>query len=262
MARYNVHRSTTSGFTPSAANRIAQPTGTSYTDTGLAATTYYYKVTAEDPTGNVGPVSNEASAVVTNPPPVGLVAGYGFDEGTGTTAADSSGRGNTGTLANGTTWAFGRFGTAASFDGVNDWVTAADAASLDLTTGMTLEAWVMPTVNTGWRSVVFKEGSSDLVYGMYMSTDTNFPTGEAQIGATIRYGEGPDHGAREHLVTPHGDLRRHHPADLPERRPRGLAGGVGQHLRPRPARCGSAATTSSRSTSPAASTRCASTTAR
>ena len=33
VVRYNVHRSTTPGFTPSAANRIAQPTGTSYTDT-------------------------------------------------------------------------------------------------------------------------------------------------------------------------------------------------------------------------------------
>ena len=34
--RYNVHRSTTAGFTPSTANRIAQPTGTSYIDSGLA----------------------------------------------------------------------------------------------------------------------------------------------------------------------------------------------------------------------------------
>ena len=64
VARYNVHRSTTAGFTPSAANRIAQPSGTSYTDTGLAAGTYYYKVTAEDAAGNVGPASNEASATV------------------------------------------------------------------------------------------------------------------------------------------------------------------------------------------------------
>ena len=46
--------STTSGFTPSTANRIAQPTGRSYTDTGLAAGTYFYKVTAEDAAGNVG----------------------------------------------------------------------------------------------------------------------------------------------------------------------------------------------------------------
>ena len=65
VVRYNVHRGTSSGFTPSAANRIAQPTGTSYTDTGLAAGTYFYKVTAEDAAGNVGPASNEASATAT-----------------------------------------------------------------------------------------------------------------------------------------------------------------------------------------------------
>ena len=52
------------GFTPSVANRIAQPTGTSYNDTVLAAGTYYYRVAAEDAAGNVGPASNEASATV------------------------------------------------------------------------------------------------------------------------------------------------------------------------------------------------------
>ncbi|MET0564661.1 MAG: galactose oxidase-like domain-containing protein, partial [Gaiellaceae bacterium] len=41
VARYNVYRSTTPGFTPGAGNRIAQPSGTSYSDTGLAAGTYY-----------------------------------------------------------------------------------------------------------------------------------------------------------------------------------------------------------------------------
>ena len=61
VARYNVHRSTSPGFTPSAANRIAQPTGTSYTDTPSGGT-YYYKVTAEDAAGNVSAASNEASA--------------------------------------------------------------------------------------------------------------------------------------------------------------------------------------------------------
>ena len=73
----------------------------------------------------------------------GLVGAYSFDAGSGTSAADSSGSANTGTLS-GATWAAGKNGNALSFDGVNDWVTIADSASLDLTSGMTLEAWVKP----------------------------------------------------------------------------------------------------------------------
>ena len=60
VVRYNVHRSTSPGFTPALANRVGQPTGTSYTDS-VAAGTYYYKVTAEDAAGNVGAPSNEAA---------------------------------------------------------------------------------------------------------------------------------------------------------------------------------------------------------
>ena len=66
VARYNVHRGTTAGFTPTTGNRIAQPTGTSYTDSGLAAGTYYYRVTAADAAGNVSPASNEATATATS----------------------------------------------------------------------------------------------------------------------------------------------------------------------------------------------------
>ena len=40
--------------------------------------------------------------------------------------------------------AAGRFGRAITFDGSNDEVVVPDAASLDLTTAMTLEAWVNP----------------------------------------------------------------------------------------------------------------------
>ena len=46
----------------------------------------------------------------------------------GTQAADASGRGNHGTISGATRAAAGRFGGALSFDGVNDWVTVADAA--------------------------------------------------------------------------------------------------------------------------------------
>ncbi len=77
VARYNVHRSSTPGFTPTASNRVGQVTTTSFTESGLAAGTWYYKVTAEDAVGNIGPPSEEAQAVVTvdsSPPsaPTGL----------------------------------------------------------------------------------------------------------------------------------------------------------------------------------------------
>ena len=87
--------------------------------------------------------SRQASAA-----PSGLVAAYGFDEGSGTTVTDASGNGNTGTVS-GATWATaGKYGKALQFNGTSAVVTIPDAASLHLTTGMTLEAWVNPsTVN-------------------------------------------------------------------------------------------------------------------
>lgn len=262
--RYNVHRATSSGFIPSAANRIAQPTGTSYTDAGLTPGTYYYVVTAEDAAGNVSTPSNEAggtafsdttpptvtiaapengavvsgsvtvtatatdnqgvagarfqvdganlgnedttapysyswdtrtvpnglhvltavardaagnqtisvsvTVIVSNatpPPTTGLAAAYAFKEASGTTTADSSGNNNTGTLAGATRTTAGQTGAALSFDGVNDRINVNDSNSLDLTSGMTLEAWVHPTVGSGYRTVALKERSGGLVYALY-----------------------------------------------------------------------------------------------
>ena len=281
VARYNVHRSTVAGFTPALANRIAQPTGTSYVDSGLAAGTYYYKVTAEDTAGQIGPASNQATAVVpadvppsvnvtspsagatvsgtititanasddvqvagvqfrvdgvnvgaedtsapystswstttvangsrqitavardsagqtttsasvtvtvsntAPPPPTGLVAAYSFNAGAGTTLADVSGSGNRGTIS-GATWSTpGKNGGALQFDGVDDLVTVADAASLDLTTGMTLEAWVFPTALTDWRTVILKEQPGQLVYALYANTDTGRASGHVFVGGDL-----------------------------------------------------------------------------
>jgi hypothetical protein len=60
---YNVYQSTTSGFTPSSSNQIASGvTGTSFSATGLAAsTTYFYAVEAADSAGSSA-ASGEASA--------------------------------------------------------------------------------------------------------------------------------------------------------------------------------------------------------
>jgi len=62
ITSYNLYASTTSGFTPSAANLIASTTGTTYSDPNLApSTTYYYVVEAVDAEG-VSLASNSASA--------------------------------------------------------------------------------------------------------------------------------------------------------------------------------------------------------
>ena len=65
VAHYNVYRSTTGGFTPSAPNKVGESTTTSYVDSGLAAGDYYYRVRAEDAAGNVGAASAEAHATAT-----------------------------------------------------------------------------------------------------------------------------------------------------------------------------------------------------
>ena len=267
VQRYNVHRSTTPGFTPTSANRIAQPTGTSYSDTGLSAGTYHYVVTAEDQAGNIGPPSNQATGTAaadttaptvtvtapaggttvsasvsvtasaadnvgvsgvqfrvdganldaedttapysvtwnttsagngahtltavardgaanattsagvvvtvsntTPPPATGLVAAYAFDEPLGTSVTDASGMNNTGTISGATRLAAGKNGAALTFDGVNDSVSVPDANSLDLTTAMTLEAWVKPAAQSDWRTLILKETSGNLVYALYSSS--------------------------------------------------------------------------------------------
>jgi len=86
----------------------------------------------------------------------GLVAAYGFDEGSGTGTGDVSGNHNNG-VVNGATWTpNGHFGKALSF-GSGARVTVNDAASLHLSSGMTLEAWVNPnSLNGSWMNLVFK----------------------------------------------------------------------------------------------------------
>ena len=62
-------------------------------------------------------------------------------------------------------------------------MTAADANSLDLTNGMTLEAWVNPNaLGTTWRTVVFKEQPGGMVYSLYGNQNTSRPVGQVYIG--------------------------------------------------------------------------------
>ena len=162
---------------------ISSATGTSFTFTGLACgTSYTLAVDAFDAAGNRSTrpsVSASTQACPASPP----VAAYSFDAATGTSLTDNSGSGNTGTISGATWTGAGKSGGALAFDGVNDIVTIADKASLDLTTGMTLEAWVRPTANSTWRTVVTKETSGNLTYGLFSNSDTPQPSAIVSIGS-------------------------------------------------------------------------------
>ena len=72
--------------------------------------------------------------------------------------ADATGVGHTGTLVGATWTTSGKYGNALTFNGTSARVTVSDAADLDLTAGLTLEAWVYPTTaQSGWRTILHKE---------------------------------------------------------------------------------------------------------
>jgi hypothetical protein len=120
------------------------------------------------------------SPTPTATPAPGLVAAYGFNEGSGTVVNDASGNGNNGTI-NGATWTTsGKYGNALNFNGTNALVTINNAASLQLTTGMTLEAWVYPTVSGPWWGDVIYKGN-DNYYLEGTSDNSGFPA----MGATL-----------------------------------------------------------------------------
>ncbi|MER6946557.1 LamG-like jellyroll fold domain-containing protein [Nonomuraea sp. NPDC000554] len=137
---------------------------------------------AKDASGNVmAPYTWSFTTAADTPNPVpGLVAAYGMNEGSGARVADSSGQNNTGT-GSGTGWADGKYGKAASFNGTSSWITVADAASLRLTTGMTLSAWVNPATVANWSTVVTKELSAGGVsYNLYAANGVSVPSGWVQ----------------------------------------------------------------------------------
>jgi hypothetical protein len=149
---------------------------------------------ARDAAGNLA-TSTGVTVTVANS---NLVAAFGFNENTGTTANDNSGNNNTGTLTNGPLWSgSGKYGAAVLFDGTNDFVNINDANNLDLSGGMTIEAWVNPSNLSGYKTAICKErGAANLAYALSpnngASGDANQrPNSRIRIGTTTRTVTGP-----------------------------------------------------------------------
>jgi Concanavalin A-like lectin/glucanases superfamily len=102
----------------------------------------YFRPRSSDAAGNLAVSNNQV--LTTRPATVaaaGLVAYWKFDEGSGTLATDSSGGGNDGVLVNGTMWTVGKFGSALSFDGIDDLVFIGQGR-LNGTGDITISAWI------------------------------------------------------------------------------------------------------------------------
>jgi hypothetical protein len=169
------------------AEDVTSPYSVSWNTVAIANGNYTLTARARDAVGNVT-TSGPITVTVAN---INLVAAYGFNENTGTVANDNSGNGNTGTLTNGPAWSgLGKYGAAVQFDGTDDFVNIADANSLDLTNGMTIEAWVNPTNVTGYKTVICKEnGTNNLAYVLSANNSTSGaanqrPNARIRVGST------------------------------------------------------------------------------
>jgi chitodextrinase len=183
---YLVERAQGSGST--SFTQVGTASGTSFSDSGLAASTVYnYRVRATDAVGNLSAYSSAATASTTSASiPVGLVVGYGFDAGTGSTVADSSGNADTGSL-NGASWTTsGKYGNALSFDGLSSFVDLGNPTPLHSTGSMTWSAWVMATGdprNDGQIIAKSDSGSGLAGWQFKTSPDTGVETFSVGVSA-------------------------------------------------------------------------------
>ena len=118
------------------------------------------------------------------PTPGGLVAAFSFDEGSGSSASDSSGFNNTAKIV-GATWKAGKFGSALGFNGTSDRLQIDGSTSLNLQSAATIEAWVYPTVSQiGWRTIVQRQKVAYFLHASYDSGTLQPSTGYNLNGAT------------------------------------------------------------------------------
>jgi hypothetical protein len=128
-----------------------------------------------------------------NLPTSGLVGYWNLDEGSGTTAADSSGNGNTGTLQNSPAWTTsGKDAGALTFNGSNQYVNIPSSASLQFSGAFTASVWLKTTglnssaqsmiigneawPNTGWEMLDNGQYGAVIMFRVLPSTaSTNFP---------------------------------------------------------------------------------------
>jgi len=118
------------------------------------------------------------------------LAWYHFSEGSGSTTADVGGPVNDTATLSGATWTpAGLYGDGLSFDG-NDQVNAPNSTDLNPESGITIEAWVNPSVTKANNYIAIKmtQNTSDYAYGLKI--DNGAVGGFIRNGSTLYFSYG------------------------------------------------------------------------
>ena len=108
-----------------------------------------------------------------------LILWLKLDETSGSTAFDSSGNGNHGTLVNMADgdWVAGQIGNALDFDGGNDYVDCGNDDSLNITHEITMSAWINMSARPATNKWFNLHNKGDFGYAMYIQgADTALTT--------------------------------------------------------------------------------------
>lgn len=152
----------------------ATSSSTSTATTSSMTTTTVNGTTTTTSTSSTTSISSTTTSVTTSSTTTtipsyaeGMVAYYEFEND----ASDSAGN-NDGTLQGGVTFASGKAGQAASFDGVNDYILVPDSSDLDLREAFTISFWGLKKGDG--RTILSKDGvgtDTNGAYNVYMGDD-------------------------------------------------------------------------------------------
>ena len=105
----------------------------------------------------------------------GLVLYLPFNDGSGTSARDDSGKLNTGTLQNmdDSDWVSGKSGDALDFNGTDEYVSCGNHTSLDTPDAISIAAWIKPDNVTNWCTIAGKLKTDQANSAVYLVVYAN-----------------------------------------------------------------------------------------
>jgi hypothetical protein len=110
-----------------------------------------------------------------------------FNEGTGTSTADGSGNGHTGTLVNSPVWGAGKYGQGLTFNGTTNYVDIADHTdyTLDPAQNYTWSAWIKNNDFHEWAPVWSQTTNSANFFYFYAHTSGDPDGGPVVNGISV-----------------------------------------------------------------------------